>query len=284
MVCFVNLPLRWIAHDERWLEWFLAEGVAPELGIDAVSLGLDRSWHQAIAQRLQAAGLPCSVHLPFFDLSPGAEDAELLELSRTRLHQAAELARLYRAAHMVGHPDFIAKRDGRQGGETIPDVGWLARSRESWEPLPRLAEAPLFLENTYERSPRPLLALLEDLGLETTGICLDVGHWNHFAGGGVRQDLPFWVATLAPYLRHLHLHDNDGSADQHLGLGEGNIAFPLLLTALKEGNLSPSVTLEPHTGKDFAIMAAWFAAHPEAGAQLGWSPLRRSELPIPQEL
>lgn len=285
MPSFVNLPLSWVAHDAQWLRWVLAEELCPELGLDETSLALPRSWHQDIAGRLRAAGLACSVHLPFMGLQPGSEDHAERARARGQLHLAAELARLYGAAHMVGHPGFTAARDGEDGSESRPDSGWLERSCDTWKLVSDMADSPLFLENIYDLTPDLLLTLLAalDLPASSAGICFDVGHWNCFSGGSVRQDLPEWVRAYAPHLRLLHLHDNDGTADQHLGLGKGNSPFDSLLQVLKECALSSALTVEPHTAEAFMDTVLWFERHPEAACQLGWTPPVRSGLPSPKE-
>lgn len=285
MACFVNLPLSWVARDAHWLDWFLAEGLCPELGLDEASLALPRSWHQDIAQRLRGAGLACAVHLPFMGLEPGSADPSRRAHARVQIRLAAELSKLYGAAHMIGHPGFVAARDGEGRSESSPAPGWLERFCETWMPIPDLAATPLFLENIYDITPRVLLVLLAALDLPpaSVGICFDAGHWNYFSGGRSRQDMPEWIQAYAPHLRHLHLHDNDGSSDQHLGLGQGNIPFDLLLKTLKAQSLCPSVTFEPHTAKAFMDTACWFAAHPDAARQLGWTPPKGSGLRPPQE-
>ncbi len=55
---------------------------------------------------------------------------------------------------------------------------------------------------------------------------------------------------MAPYLRHMHLHDNDGVADKHLGLGVGSIPWSELFAGLELLDLAPTFTLEPHTKED----------------------------------
>jgi sugar phosphate isomerase/epimerase len=55
---------------------------------------------------------------------------------------------------------------------------------------------------------------------------------------------------MSPYLEQLHIHDNSGSADEHAPVGEGNFPFTALFALLRERNLSPLVTLEPHSLDD----------------------------------
>ena len=40
------------------------------------------------------------------------------------------------------------------------------------------------------------------------------------------------MQALGHYLTHVHLHDNDGSGDQHLPLGQGTVPLPDVFAAL----------------------------------------------------
>lgn len=91
------------------------------------------------------------------------------------------------------------------------------------------------LENMQPQGPFPpgysdfsaLFALLEQIG--QLGVTLDVGH-AHLAG----LSLPALVQRLGRRLRHLHIHDNDGSADLHLPVGQGTVDWAGLVSALQE--------------------------------------------------
>ncbi len=50
-------------------------------------------------------------------------------------------------------------------------------------------------------------------------LCLDTGHTNHAS----KKPLTEWLDILAPWITHLHLHDNHGVIDEHLAIGAGNI-------------------------------------------------------------
>ncbi len=61
----------------------------------------------------------------------------------------------------------------------------------------------------YGSTAADLLEIVE--GREGLGICLDVGH-AHAAGISIEE----FVEIAKPWIRALHLHDNDGTRDQHL--------------------------------------------------------------------
>lgn len=261
MRTFVNLPLGWIARDPAWIDRFAADGLAPELGIDTFAVQeLPGGWHRETARRLAEAGLPCAAHLPFFDLHPGSLNDAVLAASRDTLRRGADLAALYGPRHMVGHVAF----DHSQHHAAFD--AWLERACGTWEAVLAACGAPVCLENTHERDPGPVAALVDALASRfgtRAGICLDVGHWHSFALGVQRRDLWRWLDAFAPRLAHLHLHDNDGSDDQHLGLGAGSLPLDDLFGGLMARGLHPTATLEPHDEASFAASRAWLAARPQ---------------------
>lgn len=276
---FVNLPLRYIEAEPASLELFLASGIAPELAMDAQALDrLPDSWHQDLAGRISQAGLPAALHLPFDDLYPGSSDPWIREASARRLTRALEVARVYDPVLMVAHPRFSASLLFDNAG------AWVERSADNWADI--LASwpqrPPLYLENIAEADPAPLLDLLQALdqvmGDSRTGLCLDVGHWFSFSKGRELDNLEEWIEAAAPRLGHLHLHDNDGTWDHHLGLGLGDIPWDLFFSLLKKHGLSPTVTFEPHTREAFEQSMLFVGSNPEFFEPLG---IRPPALPRP---
>jgi sugar phosphate isomerase/epimerase len=265
---FVNLNLRAVRNDPQVLERFLERGVNPELGLDPVLMDMtDMDWHEALAGRLRAEGLTASLHLPFFDLQPGSADELIRQASLKRLQKAMDVARVYGPAHMVGHASYdhlLYVRTYQLWRERAADT-W-SRVLESWPEHP-----PLYLENTHEPDPSTVSGMAELLARrhgERVALCLDIGHWHSFAGGKERGDLDDWLDVFAPRLGHLHLHDNDGSADSHLGPGQGGIPWRDFFEGLARRGLTPSVTFEPHTEEAFTQALDFVRARPEWFAPL----------------
>ncbi len=76
-------------------------------------------------------------------------------------------------------------------------------------------------------------------GKEVCGICFDCGHANL-----ARLDLPEEIQKIGSRLKVIHLHDNDGCADQHLLPFAGNIPWPLVISVLKEIDFCGELALE----------------------------------------
>ncbi len=262
MSFFVNLPLSWVEQDPTFLDKLIKRSLQPEFGIDPrIIFNQSHSWHKRNLEKLENAGLSCSVHLPFYDMHPGSENPHILDGTRITLKLAAKVAKIYKAHHMVAHPIFNANQHSEGADPKTPAAGWLKRSVDTWSAvIEEAGGVPLCLENTFEKTPEPIVALVEKLG-EKAGICLDIGHWFCYANGQYKKDLPRWIDCIAPQLKLLHLHDNNGDLDSHLGLGQGKILLFELFNALKAKAVQPTVTLEPHSEQCLEDSLAFIASH-----------------------
>lgn len=240
--CFINAPFDHL--QKGLLEVFLQHRLQPEIGLEGNCLW-DRSQDDfiRIARTFQQQGLSCTLHAPFHDLAPGGFDRRIVELSRKKMDLAFSLIPVFKPEAIVCHLGFEANKHASNLQR------WLETSIETWTELIGRANSAgikVMFENTYEKDPsahRALFAAFED---KQIGFCMDTGHLTAFAGTGWQP----WLAELSPWLGQLHLHDNDGKGDAHLAVGEGVFDFPELFDYLHDRNLSPLITLEPHSEQD----------------------------------
>lgn len=76
-----------------------------------------------------------------------------------------------------------------------------------------------------------ILEVIERVGSDKLGICLDTGHLN-ILKANTQGD---FIRKAGKYLKALHVHDNDGSSDQHLiPFARGNIDFKDIVYALRD--------------------------------------------------
>jgi sugar phosphate isomerase/epimerase len=240
---FVNVPFTML--QATYLDFVVENRVNPEIGLDAEALDtVPDAVFAGCADRLGKGGASLTFHGPFFDLSPGSADPEIRAVTRRRFEQVLRLVPLFHPKAVVCHPGYEKCRYG------YVRASWMEKSAEMWHWFSgRLNElgSRLVLENVYEQAPEELLPLFEALAPQGVGFCLDVGHQAAFG----RVPLGAWLDVLGPYLRHVHLHDNHGDADAHLGLGNGSVDLPLLFEYLrKRVEMRPLITLEPHLPED----------------------------------
>lgn len=233
----VNVPYPMLL--ER-LDFVIEKAIHPEIYLSGNDL--DRCLKkdlEGIARNLAEKGLEVTLHGPFMDLSPGGVDAKIKAVTLERLSRTIEAAQVLRPKVIVFHPGYDKWRfDG--------DVRlWLESSLDTWRPLVEKAEAAgltLALENVFEETPESLHALLKKIDSPALGFCFDTGHHHVFSKVSLRT----WAESLGPYLKEVHLHDNRGEKDEHLPPGEGTFDFQGFFTILRQLQLDPIYTIEPH--------------------------------------
>ena len=235
-ILFIQIPY---THLAERLAFLLHNRLQPELALSGADLDCVDSQSLAnLIKPLQTAGLSCTVHAPSIDINPGAIDPLVSQATAKRLTQSLDFSAQAGASLMVVHPGYDRWRYG--GNWQL----WLDRSLHFWpDLLSRAAEfgIRIMLENTFDTDPVPLRALLDQLNHPNLGFCLDIGHLNLFSTVALDQ----WLNSLGEYLGHLHLHDNHGTADDHLPIGHGNVNFTPLFTWLKDHpSHAVSATLE----------------------------------------
>ena len=246
--CFVNIPFAEFDKYERLVSQYR---INPEIGLDGNALYtfsrqdfLDRS------RFLNDNGLSCTLHAPFHDMLPGAQDQYVLQAVRDKLRRCFDLIEIFKPRSVVCHLGYL------DCVHSYEQEQWLSTSLETWRELLCVAEhsaTPIMFENTYEIGPRVHKIILEALDSPFARFCLDVGHLLAFA----HVAWPNWLATLGQWLGQLHLHDNRGFRDEHLPVGQGNFDFPGLFSSLKLKNIKPLITLEPRSESDlFASLNA----------------------------
>ena len=131
----------------------------------------------------------------------------------------------------------------------------MEQSAVFWKEL--LADVPpdtvLAVENVMEPGPDMLVQIAEQVNDPRLGLCLDVGHAN--ASTSKKPPLA-WIAPMAPWLRHIHLHNNLGAWDLHDPLGQGTIPMEQVLDTLLEQCPAATFTIE---NQDCAPSLDWLA-------------------------
>lgn len=233
----VNLPFPMLLEN---LEGVVAMGLQPELFFDGQTLD-HLSWPevQRASRKLRQKEIPITFHAPFMDLNPGAVDEKVRQVTAHRFQQIMGLVPHFYPRVIVFHPGY-----DRWRYDNDVDL-WLEKSLLTWAPLVEQAAAfsvKLALENVFEEDPVILSRLLSAIDSPFFGYCLDSGHGKLFS----KVPIVDWIEVLGSRLLELHLHDNHGQADDHLPLGQGEIDFQSIFSALQRKKLQPIITIEPH--------------------------------------
>ena len=175
------------------------------------------------------------LHGPFNELTPAAIDPLVLDITETRYRQAIRRAAALGCRKLVLHAGFVP---------LIYYPEWFhARSVSFWKKLIRDVPDTLTvcLENVMEPEPSMLLAIVREVNDDRLRICLDLGHANTSASSVPPED---WLRSCAPYLSHIHLHNNDGVRDLHAPLFDGVMDIAALVRQADALCPDASITLE----------------------------------------
>jgi len=182
-----------------------------------------------------------SIHGPFMDLSPGAVDLKVREITIRRFTKTLEIAETLKPGVIVFHSGYDKwKYDSRV------DI-WLEGSLQTWKPINKMASGmgvKIAIENIFEEDPAHLGLLAKEMDSDNFGICFDAGHFNLFS----KLPLLEWLGIIKPYIKELHLHDNLQNADEHRAIGDGNFDFATLFREIQ--GIDCVYTLEAHNVKD----------------------------------
>ncbi|MFQ5353961.1 MAG: sugar phosphate isomerase/epimerase family protein [Thermodesulfobacteriota bacterium] len=254
----IHIPYPMLA--ER-LQEALDLSLNPEVYIDGEDLQeMDRDFLRRAGREFAARGLRITQHGPYINVNPGSLDEQIREYAARVYREAFTAARLLGSRVIVLHACYSDKRFGG-------DVGrWIESSMKTWPEFVKMAEdldLTIAAENIFEREPGPLKRLVEEIDSPNFRLCIDSGHLNVFSEVGFEA----WFKALGPLIAELHLHDNNGNADEHLPLGEGSIDFTEYFRLLRLYKVRPVYTIEPHGEEAFrrALRAARSFISPEAG-------------------
>ena len=170
-------------------------------------------------------------HAPFAELAPCAIDPRARELARLRYRQAIEIAQRLGINCIVIHGGYIPL-------VYFPET-YVEKSICFWREFLQIVpyDFTIALENVMEPDPAMLVEIVSEINDERLGLCLDVGHANC-----PTSTLPplEWISPMAPYLKHMHIHNNSGRHDTHNCLDDGTIPIREILDKTLE--LCPEAT------------------------------------------
>ncbi len=238
MSLFVNVPYRMV---EKNLEKAAGLSIGLEIYLDNHLIEeIDMGHVKEFSKKLRDFKIPCTVHAPFMDLSPGGYDRSIRKITGDKLKKSAEVGNTLEARACVCHPGYDKWRF--DGNEQL----WLDGSIQTWSEVLGVADKslPIIVENIFEETPATLIALLDNFKEKNLWFCFDSGHFNLFS----KVSLDDWLVPLKKRIREMHLHDNNGTFDDHLPIGSGSFPFRELKNFLGQIEMKQIIfTVEPHS-------------------------------------
>ena len=172
-----------------------------------------------------------SMHGPFLDLNPSTWEPLLYDATMLRYEQAYRAAKALGCETLVFHSCFVPNFNFLEGWpERV--IAFYERFLEDKD-----GSVHIVMENVMDPVPDGFLEIARGINHPAFGICLDVGHAFCYSSVPLSE----WFGTLKPYIKHIHLHDNDGTRDAHLAVGCGKIDFEGLAAEIRQ---IPSAAIE----------------------------------------
>ena len=182
-----------------------------------------------------------SIHGPFMELMYDSRDLDVVKLAEQKVMNGLKVAEFLGAEHIVFHSTYNPLS---QVANSKFDMFWVKKSAEFWKKIIDSCKdfsGMILIENIFDDSPEPIKKLIAEVNNPMFKVCLDVGHANIY---GKKYLIDEWVEGFGEDLKHLHVHDNHGGEDEHLGVGAGNIDFEAFFNALDNLNECPPFVLE----------------------------------------
>jgi sugar phosphate isomerase/epimerase len=181
---------------------------------------LNKKRVSTLNQIAKSRSIQYTVHAPFADINIASPSKPVLSVSLKRLKESMAYANALNAKLWVFHPGnrtgismFYPGEDWKQN---ILGIRALHETAEEFGlniALENLPEKYGFLM----KQPEDFQRFYKATGLNDIGIVLDVGHAN--LEGQTEQ----FLRKLPDKIVHIHVSDNMGENDQHLGIGYGKI-------------------------------------------------------------
>lgn len=166
------------------------------------------------------------LHGPFTEIHPAAIDCRAREFAAERLQQAFEVCRALSIEKMIVHSGWIPFIYFKQ---------WQAeKSADFWQKF--MSDKPenfkIYIENVLEDEPFMAIEMMKKTDDPRIRLCLDIGHANAMT----QNDIPItrWIEVLGPYIGHFHLHNNDGTGDDHGDFASGTMDMNAVFKTIED--------------------------------------------------
>ena len=177
-----------------------------------------------------------TMHGVFYDVTIHSDDEQIRRVSERRVLQSVEIAQEMELRGVVFHTNLIPNFKS-----VFYLNNWLDKNAAFFTKLcADNPEVEIWMENMFDTEPERIAALASRMaGVKNFGVCYDRAHAQVFGGGPEG-----WLEALAPYVRHMHINDNDGLTDRHDPVGTGVIDWRAFDRALRARGVEASVLVE----------------------------------------
>ena len=262
--CYEAIAMSGITAIDWNIDRNLPSPAIKELRHEGISV-FERSFEEVLAHHeaeiaiIRKYGLTITqAHAPFPAYLPG--HPELLDFMIGVYKNCIRLCHAAGCKNLIIHSISLMEQDETNTPETIEAMNY--RLYESLIPTLQECDVVVCLENLFTRRPaivegvcsdpheavRYIDTLNEKAGKEAFGFCLDIGHLQLLA-----KNMRTFIPVLGKRIKVLHIHDNDGSRDQHMLPLTGTTNWPVFCDCLKQIGYDGDLSFETYAQNKNAV-------------------------------
>jgi sugar phosphate isomerase/epimerase len=192
-------------------------------------------------QAAKSRSIQFTVHAPFADMNIASPSKPMLTATLKRLRESMAYASDLDAKLWVFHPGsktgismFYPGEDWKQNSKSIHELHKTAEEYGLNTAIENLPEKYGFIMKT----PEDFQKFYKQTELNDVGIVLDVGHAN------LEGQTEHFLRNMPDKIVHIHVSDNTGENDQHLGIGYGKINWQQFAETLRAIDYDKTVMIE----------------------------------------
>lgn len=154
-----------------------------------------------------------SLHAPFWELNIGSKMRGVSQTTIEMFNFAYDIACTLGCTGVIVHNGYIPN--------TYEENGWINRATELWNDFlsDKKDNITFYIENQFELSSNLLCRLIDEVNSSKLKICLDIGHVNAHSNHSIKS----WIERMNKRIGYVHMHNNNGLVDEHLGINNGTI-------------------------------------------------------------
>ena len=208
--------------------------------LDEGSHRLENERIKTLKKLVESKDLKLTLHSPFAGINIAAPNPVLrktiLKLQKKSILHASQLGCQVWVFHpglRTGISFFYPDKDWQLNLESVRTLLKFARKHDVEIAIENVPEPYPFLMKNVEDFSRFYNELGEDIGLT-----LDVAHAN------LNDEIQEFITHFSDKFVHVHVSDNEGIHDSHLGIGYGNIDWERVAEMMKKVGYNNIVVLE----------------------------------------
>ncbi len=176
-----------------------------------------------------------TLHGVFFDISLDSQDEKIRKISYERVKKSLDIASSLKCKGVIFHTNYITWMKDQPYQDRWVDLN----AKAYLELIEKYKDLEIYVENMFDLEPYLLRKLMDKINHPRIGVCLDIAHASIS-----KIEIKEWFRVLKPYIKHLHINDNDKVIDSHMELGKGIIDYKEAYKYIKELDNKTTILIE----------------------------------------